>query len=95
MNNCIERVVEIDKRLEKKSLFLFGPRQTGRSSYIMNQLAEPRLSWTLLGNKLYRSVLPFLETPSGQRESMMMLSFSMKSRGCRIFSMKSICYRGD
>lgn len=44
MSKYIERIAEIDKRLEKKSLFLFGPRQTGKSSYIKNQLAEPRLS---------------------------------------------------
>ena len=44
MNNYIERVAEIDKRLEGKSLFLFGPRQTGKSSYIEKQLAEPRMS---------------------------------------------------
>ena len=57
MNNYIKRIAEIDKKLEKKSLFLFGPRQTGKS----------------------------------QRESTMVLSFSMRSRGFQIFSMKSIC----
>ena len=56
MNSYIERVAEIGKRLEKKSLFLFGPRQTGKSSYIKNQLAHPRLSWTLLDNELYRDL---------------------------------------
>ena len=56
MNSYIERVAEIGKRLEKKSLFLFGPRQTGKSSYIKNQLAQPRLSWTLLDNELYRDL---------------------------------------
>ena len=56
MNSYIERVAEIGKRLEKKSLFLFGPRQTGKSSYIKNQLAHPRLSWTLQDNELYRDL---------------------------------------
>ena len=56
MNSYIERVAEIGKRLEKKSLFLFGPRQTGKSSYIKNQLAQPGLSWTLLDNELYRDL---------------------------------------
>ncbi len=56
MNNYIERIAEIDKRLEKKSLLLFGPRQTGKSSYIKNQLATPSLSWTLLDNELYRDL---------------------------------------
>ena len=28
MNNYIERIAQINSKLEKKSLFLFGPRQT-------------------------------------------------------------------
>lgn len=56
MDHYIERIAEISKRLEKKSLFLFGPRQTGKSSYIKHQLAEPRLAWTLLDNELYRDL---------------------------------------
>lgn len=52
----IERVANIDKRLEKKSIFLFGPRQTGKSSYIKNQLSEPKLAWTLLDSELYRDL---------------------------------------
>ena len=53
----IERIVDINKMLESRSLFLFGPRQTGKSSYIKNQLSEPVLSWTLLDNELYRDLL--------------------------------------
>ena len=56
MIRYIKRIPDIGKRLEKKSLFLFGPRQTGKSSYIKHQLAEPRLSWTLLDNELYRDL---------------------------------------
>ncbi len=56
MVNYIKRIAEIDKRLAKKSLFLFGPRQTGKSSYIKNQLEEIKLSWTLLDNGLYRDL---------------------------------------
>ena len=52
----IARIADIDRRLAGKSLFLFGPRQTGKSSYIRNQLAEPRLAWTLLDNELYRDL---------------------------------------
>lgn len=52
----IERVVDINKMLESRSLFLFGPRQTGKSSYIRNQLSEPVLSWTLLDNELYKDL---------------------------------------
>lgn len=62
MNGYINRIADINSRLERKSLFLFGPRQTGKSSYIKNQLAEARLSWSLLDNELYRdlSVRPSL-----------------------------------
>ena len=56
MTGYIRRIAEIDRMLERRSLFLFGPRQTGKSSYIRNQLAEPRLSWTLLDNELYRDL---------------------------------------
>ena len=52
----IERLVDINKMLERRSLFLFGPRQTGKSSYIRNQLSESVLSWTLLDNELYRDL---------------------------------------
>ena len=31
MRNYIGRIAEIDKNLEKKSLFLFGPKKTGKS----------------------------------------------------------------
>ena len=57
MVNYIKRIAEIDKRLAKKSLFLFGPRQTGKSSYIKNQLEEIKLSWTLLDNGIL--ILPY------------------------------------
>lgn len=56
MNNYIERIAQINSKLEKKSLFLFGPRQTGKSSYIKKQLKEPQLSWSLLDNELYRDL---------------------------------------
>ena len=56
MASYIRRIADIDKKLEKKSLFLFGPRQTGKSSYIKNQLNDPALSWTLLDNELYREL---------------------------------------
>lgn len=56
MKTYIERFVDINSKLERKSLFLFGPRQTGKTAYIVNQLSSPRLSWTLLDNELYRDL---------------------------------------
>lgn len=58
----IERIADINERVSRKSLFLFGPRQTGKSAYIRNQLEDPRLSWTLLDNELYKdlSKRPFI-----------------------------------
>lgn len=53
----IKRITDLNSVLEKKSAFLFGPRQTGKSSYIKNQLTEPRLSWSLLDNSLYRDLM--------------------------------------
>ena len=52
----IKRIANINDKLSRKSLFLFGPRQTGKSSYIKNQLEEPKLSWSLLDNELYRKL---------------------------------------
>ena len=53
----IKRKLEIKEVLEKKSSFLFGPRQTGKSSYIKNQLVSENpediaLYWTLLDGRL-------------------------------------------
>ena len=56
MKTYIERFVDINSKLERKSLFLFGSRQTGKTAYIVNQLSSPRLSWTLLDNELYRDL---------------------------------------
>lgn len=54
--NYIPRIANINDKLLKKSLFLFGPRQTGKTAYVKNQLAEPKLSWSLLDNELYREL---------------------------------------
>lgn len=56
MKDYINRIAPINRKLEKKSLFLFGPRQTGKSTYIKKQLTEPQLSWSLLDNELYRDL---------------------------------------
>ena len=49
------RCFDLDSVLSRKSLFLFGPRQTGKTSFIKNQLlidSEVALYWTLLDGRL-------------------------------------------
>ncbi len=54
------RVLDLRKALAHKSMFLFGPRQTGKSSFIKNQLVNGdfakenkiELFWTLLDGRL-------------------------------------------
>ena len=50
----INRNVDLCKILENKSVFLFGPRQTGKSSFIKNQLMNNDIAmfWTLLDGRL-------------------------------------------
>ena len=48
----IERSLDLPRLLEKKSYFLFGPRQTGKSSLIAYSLAGVRV-YDLLDNALY------------------------------------------
>ena len=55
----IERALDLEKVLSKRSLFLFGTRKTGKSTYIKNQLKklEIALAWTLLDGRLRLRVL--------------------------------------
>lgn len=55
----IERALDLEKVLSKRSLFLVGPRKTGKSTYIKNQLKklEVALAWTLLDGRLRLRVL--------------------------------------
>jgi len=47
------RVLDIVPALRKRSAFLFGPRQTGKSSYVWEQLeSHPVLSYNLLDGRL-------------------------------------------
>ena len=50
----VKRELDIFPLLETKSSFLFGPRQTGKSSYIKNQLLQENIAlyWTLLDGRL-------------------------------------------
>jgi predicted AAA+ superfamily ATPase len=47
------RVLDIASPLAQRSVFLFGPRQTGKSSYVQEQLKpKPALSFNLLDGGL-------------------------------------------
>ena len=55
MGSYVQRVIDIQSRLKKKSLFLFGPRQTGKSFLLKNQIYDDvRLSWSLLNSRIRR-----------------------------------------
>ena len=52
-NNYIQRTLDLDKLLKERTVLLFGPRQTGKSAYIRNQLQEkPAASYSLLDQRL-------------------------------------------
>ncbi|MGE0074698.1 MAG: ATP-binding protein [Sphaerochaetaceae bacterium] len=49
----IKRTLKLKEKLEKKSQFLLGPRMTGKTSYIRNELQDMvSLSWNLLDGRL-------------------------------------------
>ncbi|MGB4408470.1 MAG: AAA family ATPase [Sphaerochaeta sp.] len=53
MNDYTDRILSIAPIIARKSLFLFGPRQTGKTSYIQNQLKKQiAFSWNLLDGRL-------------------------------------------
>jgi len=54
----INRVIGLDEKLARKSQFLIGPRQTGKTSYIRNEVKETvSLSWNLLERRLQMQAL--------------------------------------
>ena len=55
MEKYIKRIIDIQSKLKSKSLLLFGPRQTGKSSLIANQIQDDvKLSWSLLNSRIRR-----------------------------------------
>ena len=55
MERYVKRIIDIQSKLKSKSLFLFGPRQTGKSSLIGNQIQDDvKLSWSLLNARIRR-----------------------------------------
>lgn len=54
----IPRCLDIENLLARRSVFLFGPRQTGKSTYVRHQLRDTvTLSFSLLDQGLLASVL--------------------------------------
>lgn len=55
MQSYINRILDIQSRVRRKSMFLFGPRQTGKTAMIDNQLDDDvRLVWSLLNANIRR-----------------------------------------
>lgn len=49
----IQRTLKLKEKLKRKSQFLLGPRMTGKTSYIRNELQDMvRLNWNLLDGRL-------------------------------------------
>jgi len=56
--NYITRAINIEEILRNRSLFLFGPRQTGKSTYIRNELNIPsERFYNLLDNRILFRVM--------------------------------------
>ena len=53
----IKRVLDISHDLERKSQFLFGPRQTGKTSWIREELDGVRYRFNLLDKKLVKALM--------------------------------------
>ncbi len=55
MSVYVPRALDIRTLLESGTVFLFGPRQTGKSSYLRNELADQiDYTWNLLDQGLFR-----------------------------------------
>ena len=49
----MQRTLNLKEKLKRKSQFLIGPRMTGKTSYIRNELQDMvRLNWNLLDGRL-------------------------------------------
>ena len=53
----IVRKLNLDELLEDQSIFLLGPRQTGKTTYLRRQLKGIAISFNLLDAKIYREFL--------------------------------------
>ena len=57
MKEYIKRCIDLDRILNRKSVFLIGPRMCGKSMYVKNEIREPVLYWNLLSNTLYYRII--------------------------------------
>ena len=57
MKEYVKRYVDLDRILDRKSVFLIGPRMCGKSMYAKNEVRKPVLYWNLLSNTLYYRII--------------------------------------
>lgn len=57
MKEYIKRYIDLEKTLGSKSVFLIGPRMSGKSMYAKNEVKAPVLYWNLLSNTLYYRIV--------------------------------------
>lgn len=57
MKEYIKRYIDLEKTLGSKSVFLIGPRMSGKSMYAKNEVRTPVLYWNLLSNTLYYRIV--------------------------------------
>lgn len=57
MREYIKRFINLDRILDRKSVFLIGPRMCGKSMYAKNEIRKPVLYWNLLSNTLYYRIV--------------------------------------
>lgn len=53
----VHRILDLSKRLARKSQFLFGPRMTGKTTWMKNELEGVRFHFNLLEGGLYQRLL--------------------------------------
>ena len=57
-DNWVRRRLDVEGLLARRSVFLFGPRQTGKTTYVRRQLQDAvALTFTLLDRGLLTAVL--------------------------------------
>ena len=57
MKEYVKRYLDLDRILDRRSVFLIGPRMCGKSMYAKNEIRKPALYWNLLSNTLYYRII--------------------------------------